>query len=183
MKILYTLGNFASSAHQVILYTMNTENIAKENFQIVAEKCFDEALQSKNRIFMKQQDDMNAQLPSVSDVIWVQTTGNQWIAVGLWQKTPDSDIDVDGFRKVLKSVGKKAVELKQPIVSMPLLTLNEDLDLWDELYPVIEEELGAFNIQVIVHIPTEEQIIAVLDRIGGEIQSYTVKPKVMIRFA
>ena len=183
MKILYTLGNFTSSAHQVVLYTINQQNISKESYQLMADRCFYDVLHPKNQIFMDQKDDMNAQLPSVSDVIWVQTSGSQWIAAGIWQKTPDDKVDVEGFRKVLRSVGKKAQLLEQPIVSMPLLTLNEDLDLWDELYPMIEEELGNMNIQVIVHIPTEEQIIAVLDRIGGEIQTYSIKPQTIIRFA
>jgi hypothetical protein len=182
MKILYTLGNFTSSAHQVVLYTINRENKMVENYQIMAEKCFDELLRPKNQIFMNQQDDMNAQLPSVSDVIWVQTSGSQWIAVGIWQETTDSEVDPEGFRKILRSVAKKAVQLKQPMVSMPLLVLNDNLDMWNMMYPIIEDELGKEKIQAIVHIPTEEQLLAVLDTIGGEIKEYRVTPETVVRF-
>ena len=62
-------------------------------------------------------------------------------------------------------------------------TLNEDLELWNKIYPIIEEVLGEESIQAIVHIPTEEQILAVLDSIGGEIKKFEVPTNTIIRFA
>ena len=61
---------------------------------------------------------------------------------------------------------------------MPLIT--EDLDIWNFVYPIIEESMP--DVQVIVHIPLEEKIIEVLDHIGGEINAFQ-QERPIIRFA
>lgn len=61
---------------------------------------------------------------------------------------------------------------------MPLIT--EDLDIWNFVYPIIEESMS--DVQVIVHIPLEETLIAVLENIGGEINSFQ-QNRPIIRFA
>lgn len=60
---------------------------------------------------------------------------------------------------------------------MPLIT--EDLDIWNFVYPIIEEAMP--DVQVVVHIPEEETLLAVLEHIGGEINSFQ-QNRPIIRF-
>ncbi len=167
MKILYTLGNFCYCGHQVLLYTINEQNESVEEYQKLAEKCFAVSLTPKNDMFKKFDIDP-VEPPRVSDIIWVHTSGNQHIGCGLWQETPTSPVNFDALRLIIASARKKAEGLGQLVISMPLITRNHDLDLWNFIYPIIEEEFKDVDIQVIVHIPTEKELLAVLDNIGGE---------------
>lgn len=180
MKILYTLGNFVYSGHQVLLYTINAENNPTEEYQKLTEKCFSASLTPKNDMFKKFDTDP-VEPPSVSDIIWVHTSGNQYIGCGIWQELSTSPINFDALRLIIASARKKAEELGQLVISMPLITRDHDLDLWNFIYPIIEEEFKDVDIQVIVHIPTEEELIAVLDSIGGDFMPMSIMPP-KIRF-
>lgn len=181
MKILYTLGNFCHSGHQVLLYTINEKNDPAEEYQQFAEKCFATSLIPKNQMFEKLDTDP-VEPPRVSDIIWVHTSGNQYIGCGVWQESPTSPINFDALHLIMASARKKAEELGQLVISMPLITREHDLDLWNFIYPIIEEEFKDIDIQVIVHIPTEKELLTVLDNIGGEFTPMSMEqPK--IRFA
>ena len=184
MKILYTLGNYIYSGHQVICYTINNKNECVEDFQEDTEKCFAASMEPKNHMFHghPELEGMNAEPPIVGDVIWTHTSGNQYIAAGIWQESPTLPINFDALRLIMRSVKRKAEELGQLVVSMPLLTRDHDLDLWNFIYPIIEDEFRDVDIQAIVHIPTEEELLAVLDNIGGEFDELTRKTT-EIRFA
>lgn len=184
MKILYTLGNYIYSGHQVICYAINNKNECVEDFQKEAEKCFAASMQPKNLMFQDHTnlEGMNAEPPMVGDVIWTHTSGNQYIAAGIWQESPTAPINFDALRFIMRSVKRKAEELEQLVVSMPLLTRNHDLDLWNFIYPIIEKEFEGTDIQVIVHIPTEEELLSLLDNMGGEFDELQHKPT-EIRFA
>lgn len=184
MKILYTLGNYIYSGHQVICYTINNKNESVEDFQKETEKCFAASLTPKNLMFKKHTnlEGMDAEPPIVGDVIWTHTSGNQYIAAGIWQETPTTPINFDALRFIMRSVKHKAEDLGQLIVSMPLLTRDHDLNIWNFIYPIIEDEFRDADIQVIVHIPTEEELLALLDNIGGEFDELKHKPT-EIRFA
>lgn len=157
MKILYTLGNFFHSGHKVLLYTINAKNKPVEEFQQATEKCFAPSMSAKNKTFE------GVEPPNVSDLIWIHTSGNQYIGCGIWQETPDAPVNFDALRLIIASARKKAEELDQLVISMPLITRAGDLDLWNFVYPIIEEEFKDTDIQVIVHIPIEEKLIAVMD--------------------
>lgn len=180
MKILYTLGDFFNSGHQVLLYTINNENKAVEDYQKKAEYCLANSLKPKDQIF-EGMASVDANPPAVGDVIWIQTSGNQYIAAGIWQESPNRLVSFHALKLILKSVYNKATELKQKYVSMPLLTINHDLELWNVIYPIIEESFDDSDIQVIVHIPEESELLQVLDSIGGEINAFESKLPI-IRF-
>ena len=180
MKILYTLGNFVYSGHQVLLYTINAENNPVEEYQKLTEKCFAVSLTPKNDMFKKFDAD-HVEPPRVSDIIWVHTSGNQHIGVGLWQETSTSPINFDALHLIIASARKKAEELDQLVISMPLITRDHDLDLWNFIYPIIEKEFEGVDIQVIVHIPTEKELLQVMDNIGGEFMPMSMRPPI-IRF-
>ena len=184
MKILYTLGNYINSGNQVLCYTINNKNEPVEDFQVETEECFAASMQPKKAMFgdMSHLEGMNAEPPIVGDVIWTHTSGNQYIASGIWQETPDGPIDFDAIRYIMRSVIHKAQELDQLVVSMPLLTRDHDLDLWNFIYPIIEEEFRGIDIQVIVHIPSEDELIKLLENIGGDFNELRRKP-MDIRFA
>ena len=84
MKILYTLGNFVYSGHQVLLYTINGENDPVEEYQKLTEKCFAASMTPKDNMFKKFDGVDPVQPPMVSDIIWVHTSGNQHIGAGVW---------------------------------------------------------------------------------------------------
>jgi len=178
MKILYTLGNYIYSGNQVLCYMINNRNEVSEDFQKDTEKCFATSMVPKNQIFtdLSKLEGMNAEPPIVGDVIWIHTSGNQHIAAGIWQDTPTSPIDFDAIRLIMRSVIRRASELEQLVVSMPLLTRDHDLGLWNFIYPIIEREFSGVDIQVIVHVPTEEELISLLDNIGGEFNELRRKP-------
>jgi len=184
MKILYTLGNYIYSGHQVLCYTINNKNECLEDFQKETEKCFAASMAPKNQIFtdMSQLEGMNAEPPIVGDVIWTHTSGNQYIASGIWQESPTAPVNFDALRLIMRSVKRKAEELGQPVVSMPLLTRDHGLDLWNFIYPIIEDEFRNVDIQVIVHVPTEKELLALLDNMGGEFDELHRGPP-EIRFA
>jgi len=167
MKILYTLGNFVYSGHQVLIYTINAKNETTEEYQEFADKVFAASMAPKNNMFKEMNTDP-VEPPRVSDVIWTHTSGNQYIGAGIWQETPNGPIDFDALRLVIASARNKAEELGQIVVSMPLITRDHDLDLWNFVYPIIEKEFEGADIQVVVHIPTETELLAVLDHMGGE---------------
>ena len=171
MKLLYTLGTFVYSGHQVLFYTINNKNENTEEYQKLAEHTFAASFGPKNNMFsdFENVEGMDAEPPETGDVIWTHTSGNQYIATGIWRETPDGPIDFNALRLICKSVSNKAISLGQKYVSMPLIT--EDLDIWNFVYPIIEESFDD-SVQVIVHIPTEEQILAVLESIGGEINAF-----------
>jgi len=178
MKILYTLGNFVFSGHQVLLYTINAKNKNVEDFQNEAENCFAASFAPKNQMFkpMDELEGMDAEPPGVGDVIWTHTSGNQYIAAGIWQENPEAPVDFDALRMIAKSVCRKAKELNQLVVSIPLLTRNHDHQLWNFIYPIIEKEFAGSDVQVVCHIPTENELLQVLDTIGGEFNEFTRKP-------
>lgn len=179
MKILYTLGNFVHSGHQVLFYTINAKNEDTEDYQKLAEKTFAASFAPKNGIFNPPKDiDVEVVPPETGDVIWTHTSGNQYIASGIWRDEPNGPIDFNALRLICKSVNNKAKELGQPYVSMPMIA--DDLSIWNFVYPIIEESFDD-EVQVIVHIPTETQILKVLDSIGGDINAFTSN-KPTIRF-
>ena len=175
MKILYTLGNFVYSGHQILLYTINEKNDPVEEYQKFAEKCFAASLQPKNDMFKKFAGVDPVEPPRVSDIVWVHTSGNQYIGCGVWQESPTSPVNFDALRLIIASARKKAEELNQLVISMPLITRDHDLDLWNFIYPIIEEEFAGVDIQVIVHIPTEEELLQVIDNMGGEFDELEMK--------
>ena len=179
MKILYTLGNFVHSGHQVLFYTINNDNENTEEYQKLAEHTFAESFGPMNGLFNPPEEVGDVDPPEVGDVIWTNTSGNQFIASGIWREKADGPIDFNALRLVCKSVSRKAKELNQRYVSMPLIT--EDLSLWNFVYPIVEEAFDD-SVQVIVHIPTEEKIIEVLESIGGEINAFEGE-RPTIRFA
>lgn len=184
MKILYTLGNFVTSGTQILCYMVNNKNEATEDFQKDTDKCFAASLVPKNQIFsdLTELEGMNAEPPIVGDVIWTHTSGNQYIASGIWQSDPSTPVNFDAIRLIMRSVIRKAQELDQLVVSMPLLTRDHDLNLWNFIYPIIEEEFKDIDVQVIVHVPTEEELIALLDNMGGGFDELQRSPP-EIRFA
>jgi len=169
MKILYTLGQFVYSGHQVLFYTINAENKNTEDYQKLAEDTFSASFAPKNGIFNPPEGVSESVPPETGDVIWTHTSGNQHIASGIWRETAEGPIDFNALRLVCKSVSNKAKSLNQKFVSMPMIT--DDLSLWNFVYPIIEEAFDD-SVQVVVHIPTEEQIIEVLESIGGEINAF-----------
>lgn len=186
MKILYTLGHFVHSGHQLLFYTINNENKNHEGYQVLAEQTFEPTLVAKNDMFrtveLEESGVDHVDAPEVGDVIWTHTSGNQHIACGIWQEGPDSEIDFGAFRLICKSVLKKAKELNQLAVSIPLLTLKDDLEIWKVVYPIIEEVFRGEDVQVICNIPTETELVHVLDAIGGRITRFENEP-LEIRFA
>jgi len=181
MKILYTLGQFVHSGHQLLFYTINNENRNHEGYQVIAEQTFEPTLRAKNDMWTKFEGVDPVEPPDVGDVIWTHTSGNQHIACGIWQEGPDSEIDFGAFRLICKSVLNKAKELNQLAVSIPLLTLKDDINIWNIVYPIIEDEFASEDVQVICHIPTEKELVHVLDSIGGNIKRYESEP-LQIRF-
>ena len=175
MKILYTMGNFVFSGHQVIFYTINNKNENTEDFQKEAEACFSSSFAPKNQMFqpMDSLEGMDANPPAVGDVVWTQTSGGQHIAAGIWQKEPGGPIDFDALQLIVRSVKRKAEDLKQNVISMPLITQDHDHNLWNLIYPIIEKEFVGVDIQVVVHIPTENELLQVMDNMGGEFDTLT----------
>ncbi len=182
MKILYTLGHFVHSGHQLLFYTINNENKNHEGYQVIAEQTFAPTLKAKNDMFKDFEGVDPVDPPEVGDVIWTHTSGNQHIACGIWQDGPDSEIDFGAFRLICKSVLNKAKELNQLVVSIPLLTLKDDLEIWKVAYPIIEDVFKGEDVQVVCHIPTEKELVHVLDAIGGTIKRFESEP-MQIRFA
>jgi hypothetical protein len=181
MKILYTLGQFVHSGHPMLFYTINGENKNHEGYQVLAERTFEPTLRAKNDMFRDFDGVDPVEPPAVGDVIWTHTSGNQHIACGIWQETPDSEIDLNAFRLICKSVLNKAKDLNHIVVSIPLLTLKDDLEIWKLVYPIIEDVFKGEDVQVVCHIPTEIELVRVLDAIGGNIKSYQREP-LKIRF-
>lgn len=177
MKILYTLGNFVHSGHQILFFAINANNENTEPYQKLAEKTFAASFAPKNGIFNPPEDCGEVEPPHVGDVIWTNTSGNQHIAHGIWREEGNGPIDFNALRLVCKSIANKAKELDQKYISMPLLT--EDLSLWNFVYPIIEEAFGDVN--VVVHIPLEDTLLSVLDSIGGEIGAFQAD-RPIIRF-
>lgn len=184
MKILYTLGNYIYCGHQILCYMINNKNECVEDFQIETEGCFAASMEPKNLMFHDHTnlEGMDAEPPIVGDVIWTHTSGNQYIAAGIWQESPTAPINFDALRLIMRSLQRKAIELEQLQISMPLLSRDHDLNLWNFIYPIIEEEFKDVDIQVIVHIPTEEELLALIDNMGGEFNKLQCKPP-EIRFA
>ena len=178
MKLLYTLGNFTQSGQQLLFYTINKENKNTESYQILAENTFAPSFGPKNGLFNPPEGTDDVEPPNISDVIWTHTSGNQYIASGIWRETPDGPIDFNALRLICKSVANKAKELSQRYVSLPLIT--EDLSLWNFTYPIIEEAFGD-HLQGVVHIPEEQTLISVLESIGGEINAFQ-EDRPIIRF-
>jgi len=168
MKILYTQGNFVHAGHQILFYTINSQNENVEDYQKLAEDTFAASFSPKNGLFNPPEDVGEVELPAVGDVIWTHTSGNQYIASGIWREKPEGPIDFNALRLICKSVHKKAKELNQNYISMPLIT--SDLDIWNFVYPIIEQSIP--DVQVIVHIPTEDQLLDVLGHIVGEINAF-----------
>ena len=179
MKILYTLGNFFHSGHQVLLYTINACNEAVENYQIEVEKCFAESMFPKDDMFKTFNNIVPIRSPTINDMIWINTSGNQFIGCGIWQEKPTSPINFDALRLIIASARKKAENLGQRVLSMPLITRNHDLALWNFIYPIIEKEFCNVDIQVIVYIPSEKDLLKVSDSIGEKFNILEIEnPKI-----
>lgn len=178
MKLLYTLGNFVHAGHQILFYTINAQNENTEEYQLLAEHTFAASFGPKNGLFNPPEGIDEIAPPDVGDVIWTNTSGNQYIASGIWRETADGPIDFNALRLICESVNRKAKELGQQYVSMPLIT--EDLSLWNFVYPIVEDAFDD-DVQVIVHIPLEDTLLGVLDNIGGNINAFQ-QDRPLIRF-
>lgn len=179
MKILYTLGNFVHSGHQVLFYTINGKDESTEDYQKLADKTFAPSFEPKHGIFNPPPNIDPVDPPMPGDIIWTHTSGNQYIGSGIWQLEPNGPIDFNALRLIARSVYNKASELDQQYVSMPLLT--NDLSIWNFVYPIIEGEFED-SVQAIVHIPDEKTMLALLDGIGGEINAFQAN-RPTIRFS
>lgn len=175
-KLIYTVGNFYDAGQQVMVYDHNAANIPHTVIQKKIARTFPEATTVLNNLYAPQQEEVVP--PLQGDVIWTETSGRKWIGHMLIHKNDETALNEEAVRLCIRSVRKKAVELGQDSVSMPLICAQDNKMQWLRVYPIIEEEMQ--GIKTIVWVPDKEYLADVMTLVPGEWNAFSRTP--FIRF-
>ena len=177
-RLIYTVGNFNESGQQVLAYEYNAENNPNTPLQKKIMKTMPEAKRVLDSLYPDEIAGEKVVLPVQGDVIWTETSGRKWIGHMLVYKNDEEHLNEDALRLCIRSVYKKAKELKQDTVSMPLICAQDNKMQWLRVYPIIEEEMK--ELKTIIWVPDKEYLADVMTLIPGQWRTFSNVP--MIRF-
>lgn len=177
-KLIYAVGNFNESGQQVIVFDYNAANKPSTPLQKKITKSMPEAKRVLDSLYVEDIDGQSPDLPAQGDVIWTETSGRKWVGHMLIYKHDEETLNEDALRLCIRSVYKKAKELKQDAVSMPLVCAHENKMQWLRVYPIIEEEMK--ELKTIVWVPDKEYLADIMTLIPGQWSKFSNTP--FIRF-
>jgi hypothetical protein len=150
MKILYGEGNFMDQGHQILAYpaSVGQDAILQIEKDVLAK--VPDVKQSVFNMYAKNEN-FAFDPPVMGDVIWTQTSGNKWIAHCI-MFDERGDINFDALALCMKSLKKKAIELGQEQMAIPLRWFpdREMKQLWVRTYEEIEEALSDQDDETVV---------------------------------
>ena len=187
MKILYAEGNFLEKGHQILAYPASVGNSMSMPIEKTVIKMVPEVKQSIKNMFSANEN-YDVVPPALGDVIWTQTSGSKWYAHCIVYDD-QGNFSYPAFELCLKSLKKKAKELKHDQIGFPLQWFPKDvMEMnWARAFPVIEEELGEEDdegivgrCQAFVYDPDSKFLEKIVSSLPGTKRAYYAD--VQIRF-
>jgi len=162
MKILYTESLITKAGEQVILYDCQINNSNKNYYQRLLMDCYPQVANAYEDILLTINNKNNhlGEYPTEGDVIWSHIPGNNKFIVAAIMYDKNGNLTYNRFSKMFNSIQKKMDSLKCTSIAMPLIGINNNLNDWINIYPIIENE---FNTQVTVYIPDNKTLYSIID--------------------
>jgi hypothetical protein len=150
MKILYGEGNFLDVGHQILAYPASVGEDAVLQIEKEVLQKVPDVRQSVFNMYAKN-DNFDYDPPILGDVIWTQTSGSKWIAHCI-MFDEEGNINFDALRLCMQSLKKKAIELGQEQIGIPLrwFPQGEMRQLWVRTYEEIEDVLSEQDDETII---------------------------------
>lgn len=165
MKLLYVEQPIEYSGEQVVLYPCQPdwENPTKEQTRMMLQfpSLADSIKDTLNTFKQDEFESGQIPLPESGDVMWTHTPGNNRMIAHCMIYDRNGELMVDRLAKMFQSIQKKLDEFDQNIFAMTLM--GKSVDDWMMIFPIIESNLFA---QGVVYIPTNEELVEVLERLG-----------------
>ena len=188
MKILYGEGDFLESRHQIIAYPASVGGENTKPIETEVARRHPDVRQSVFNMFATNEH-YTVVPPRLGDVIWTQTSGNKWIAHMIVYDERGL-MRYDALSLCMKSLKKKAIELGQDQIGIPLRWFDDRLmkTAWIRTYETIEEALsddededvlGKF--QIFAYDPDSIFVRDVFESLPGGKRAFYAQPKIQFR--
>jgi len=158
-KCLYTEAEVTQSGAQLLINAISFDDVKRNKFR----HAFPEAWKAMRDMVICKVDDPSNKV-NVGDVIWTQQGGNKHIGFCIIKEHEESDINKKAVGLCMKSARNKARELNCKYVGMDLFASKTPQD-WANIVDIVENELQ--EIQGIVCIPTNDELVKVLENLPG----------------
>lgn len=159
MKCFYTENEITETGSQIIVCDISDDGVATTPQQLAFKKAFPDAFQTFTHFFNSEKFDI---VPRLGDVVWVHTSGNKHIGFCVIRK--GGVLMINALTAALKSIKNKADSLNLEYVGMGKFGFEKGIE-WSNIVDHIENSLD--NIQPIICIPTNEELIDVIDNLPG----------------
>jgi len=188
MKILYGEGDFLESRHQIIAYPASTGGDARLGIETEVMKRHPDVRQSVFNMFAET-DQYEVIPPRLGDVIWTHTSGNKWIA-HMIIFDDNNYVNYDALVLCMKSIKKKAIELGQDQMGIPLRWYPDNVMMmnWIRTYETIEDTLSeegedavVGNFQIFAYDPDSKYVRRVVESLPGTKRAFYSDVKIQFR--
>jgi len=189
MKILYGEGDFLESRHQIIAYPASVSGENTMTLEKMVARRHPDVRQSVFNMF-SENENFEVVPPKMGDVIWTHTSGSKWIAHCI-VFDENSNLNEDALTLCMKSIGKKATELEQDQIGIPLRWFDDEKDQkrrWVRVYETIEdalsneadeEVLGKY--QIFAYDPDSIYVRDIFESLPGGKRAFYAEPKIRFR--
>jgi hypothetical protein len=160
MKLLYLEQPINNSGEQIVMYDCQNDFQNPNDNQTLIEETFPSVTESiVGLIGSIANPDIPGDPPEQGDVLWTHTPGNNRVIAHCMMYDIHGKMDFGRLPKMFQSIDQKIEALGQDCFAMTLMGYN-----WNEVWPILEENVKA---QGVVYIPTNEQLVRVLEGLGN----------------
>ena len=188
MKILYSEGDFLESRHQIIAYPASVGGDMKLDIEKDVTQRHPDVKQCVFNMFAENEN-YDVVPPLLGDVIWTHTSGNKWIAHMIIFDERNA-INYDALALCMKSIKKKAIELDQEQIGIPMRWFPDKIMMmnWIRTYETIEDTLSedgedavVGNFQVFAYDRDSEYVKRVVESLPGQKRAFYSDVKIQFR--
>jgi len=186
MKILYGEGDFLEKGHQILAYPASVGSDSHLPIEKTVMKKNPDVRQSLYNMFATNEN-YEVEPPKLGDVIWTQTSGSKWIAHCIVFEE-SGFLNYDALELCLKSLKKKADELEQEQIGIPLRWFpDREMKMnWLRTYEMIEDVMSEDDdgvhghYQVFAYDPDSKFVRDLVESLPGDKRAFYAD--VQIRF-
>lgn len=189
MKILYGEGDFLESRHQIIAYPASVGSERKLTLEKEVSQRHPDVRLCVSNMFATN-DAYIVVPPKLGDVIWTQTSGSKWIAHCI-VFDDRGDLSEDALTLCMKSLKRKAADLNQDQIGIPLRWYDDvkaQKARWVRVYETIEDAMGddedeniLGKFQVFAYDPDSEYVRDIFESLPGQKRAFYSDVKIRFR--
>lgn len=184
MKLLYTQGTLSEAGHMIVMRAIGLNNTALTAEDADFNRRFPEVKNIIDKVFdtaktMKEFDEAK-----LGDIIWVETSGGKVIANCIVFDQND-DLNYAAAKRAFEAVNARATKVGQDVISTNLFAgvpIGRESKSyahmrWQNIKNMLE--LIFEDKQVVIFIPDDQDLVEILDTLGGYRKIYDMP---IIRF-